>query len=110
MVASSCISGLNSTQKIWKFTFPQIRSNELSMQLVHYSHHAQLHKQCSKLHSVFYLTAAKLFPSVDLFFVIFSLKSVATVAHIYLDYGSLMIHKMISDGGYNLSGPGHPSQ
>src|SRR5437773_11062104 len=103
MVASSYISGLNSTQRTCKFAFPQTRSNELSMQSMHYSHHSQSHTQCSKPHSVSYLTAAKLFPLVDLFFAISSLKSVATVTHIYFDSGSLVIHEMISDGGCNFS-------
>src|SRR5436189_24295 len=103
MVASSCISGLNLTQKICKFAFPQTRSNELSIQSMHYSHHPQSHMQCSKLHSVSYLTAAKSFPLVDLFFAISFLKPVATVAHIYFDSGSLVIHETISDGGCNFS-------
>src|SRR5271169_6676844 len=89
MVASSCISDLNSTQRICKFIFPHIRSNELSTQSMHYYSHPQSHTQCPKLHSVSYPIAAKLFPSVDLFFAISSLKSVAaTVVRFPLTHDS----------------------
>src|SRR5438552_14701877 len=111
MVASSCTSDLNSIQRICKFVFPQTRSNELSMQSIHYSPHPQLHMQCLKPRLVSYLIAVKSFPSVDLFFAISSLKSVAaTVIHISFAFRSLMIQKMISDGGCNFSHPGPPSQ
>src|SRR6266480_848013 len=111
MDVSSCISGLNLTQKICKSAFPQTRSNELLMQSMHYSLHLQSRMQCSKLHSVFYPIAVKSFPSADLFFAISSLKSVVvTVDHNFFDFGLLMIHVMISDGGCNFSRPGHLSQ
>src|SRR5436190_24102271 len=45
-----------------------------------------------------------------IFFAISSLKSVATVTHTYFDFGSLLTHEMISDGGCNFSGPGPLSQ
>src|SRR6266496_32415 len=110
MVPSSCTSGLNSIQSVCKFVFPQTRNNGLSTQSMHYSPHLQSHIQCSKLHSASYLTAVKSFPSVDLSFAISSLKSVAaTVVHIF-EFGSLVIHEMISDGGYSFSCPGPPSQ
>src|SRR5947207_6920165 len=109
MVASSCILGLNSTQRICKFAFPQTRSNELLTQSRHYSLHPQSHTRCSKLHSVSYPTAAKSFPLVDLSFAISSLKYVAaTVIHIFFEFRSLVSHKTISNGGCNFSHPGPP--
>src|SRR5438552_18782398 len=111
MVASSCTSALNSIQRTCKFVFPQIRSNELSTQSIYYSPHLQLHIQCLRPHLVSYLIAVKSSPSVDLFFAISSLKSVAVIViHISFDFHSLMIQKMISDGGCNFSHPGRPSQ